>query len=66
MWFDLRLPWKAGAPHVHLRSRARFPRRPWLDVVTKIDREEPEVKDRLAGTGAEPMLIENGNKNEWI
>eukprot|EP00913_Durusdinium_trenchii_P033095 g30985.t1 len=25
--------------------RARFPRRPWLDVITKIDRTEEEVKE---------------------
>ncbi|CAK9060292.1 unnamed protein product [Durusdinium trenchii] len=27
--------------------RARFPRRPWLDVITKIDRTEEEVKENI-------------------
>lgn len=27
--------------------RSRFPRRPWLDVITKIDVEEEECKENI-------------------
>ena len=31
----------------YLRARTRFPRRPWLDVISKIDIEEKETKASL-------------------
>ena len=35
--------------------RSRFPRRPWLDVITKVDMEEEETKARSAVTATRQL-----------
>ena len=45
----IKIPWRIGRldlcrHKIHKFVRARFPRRPWLDVISKIDVEEEDAK----------------------